>query len=65
MGGLGIHVVGKGVRAGRRGGKTSRSWHYWARDDKLGRGHMFSLFDLVSSFHQKTVHKDMIHLTLF
>ena len=33
--------------------------------DKLGRGRIFSLFDLVSSFHQMTVHKDTIPLTSF
>ena len=31
--------------------------------DKLGTGRTFSLFDLVSSFHPITVHKDTIHLT--
>ena len=33
--------------------------------DKLGTGRIFSLFDLVSSFHQRTVHKDTIPLTAF
>ena len=33
--------------------------------DKLGTGRIFSLFDLVSSFHQITVHKDTIPLTAF
>ena len=33
--------------------------------DKMGRGRIFSLFDLVSSFHQTTVHKDTILLTAF
>ena len=33
--------------------------------DKLGTGRIFSLFDLVSFFHQITVHKDTIPLTAF
>ena len=33
--------------------------------DKLGSGRIFSLFDLVSSFHQITVHKDTVPLTAF
>ena len=33
--------------------------------DKLGTGRILSLFDLVSSFHQITVHKDTIPLTAF
>ena len=33
--------------------------------DKLGTGRVFSLFDLVSSFHQTTVHKDTIPLAAF
>ena len=33
--------------------------------DKRGTGQTFSLFDLVSSFHQITVHKDTIPLTVF
>ena len=33
--------------------------------DKLGLGRIFSLFDLVSSFHQITVHKETIPLTYF
>ena len=33
--------------------------------DKLGRGRILSLFHLVSSFHQMTVHKDTIPLTAF
>ena len=33
--------------------------------DSLGKGRMFSLFDLVSSFHQITAHKDTFPLTAF
>ena len=33
--------------------------------DKLGTGRIFFLFDLASSFHQITVHKDTIPLTAF
>ena len=33
--------------------------------DKLGTGRIFSLFDLVSSFNQISVHKDTIPLTAF
>ena len=33
--------------------------------DSLGKGRVFSLFDLVSSFHQITVHKDTVPLTAF
>ena len=33
--------------------------------DRLGTGRIFSLFDLVSSFHHITVHKDTIPLTAF
>ena len=33
--------------------------------DRLGTGRIFSLFDLVSSFHQITVHKNTIPLTAF
>ena len=33
--------------------------------DKLGTGRIFSLFDLVSSFHQISVHKDTIPLVAF
>ena len=33
--------------------------------DKLGLGRIFSLFDLISSFHQITVHKETIPLTYF
>ena len=31
--------------------------------DSLGKGRVFSLFDLVGSFHQITAHKDTIPLT--
>ena len=31
----------------------------------LGKGRLFSLFDLVSSFHQLTAHKDTVPLTAF
>ena len=33
--------------------------------DKLGTGRILSLFNLVSSFHQITVHKDTMYLTAF
>ena len=33
--------------------------------DSLGKGRVFSLFDLVSSFHQITAHKDTVPLTAF
>ena len=33
--------------------------------DSLGKGRIFSLFDLVSSFHQITIDKDTILLTAF
>ena len=33
--------------------------------DSLGKGRIFSLFDLVSSFHQITIDKDTIPLTAF
>ena len=33
--------------------------------DYLGSGRVFSLFDLVSSFHQITAHKDTVPLTAF
>ena len=33
--------------------------------DKLGTGRIFSLFDLVSSFHRITAHKNTIPLTAF
>ena len=33
--------------------------------DSPGRGSMFSPFDLVSSFHQITTHKDTVPLTAF
>ena len=33
--------------------------------DSLGKGRVFSLFDLVSSFHQITAHKDIVPLTAF
>ena len=33
--------------------------------DSLGSGRVFSLFDLVSSFHQNTTHKDAVSLTAF
>ena len=33
--------------------------------DSLGKGCAFSLFNLVSSFHQITAHKDTIPLTAF
>ena len=33
--------------------------------DSLGKGHLFSVFDLVSSFHQITIDKDTIPLTTF
>ena len=33
--------------------------------DSLGKERVFSLFDLVSSFHQITVHKDAVPLTVF
>ena len=33
--------------------------------DKLGNEHIFSFFDLVSSFYQRTVSKDTIPLTAF
>lgn len=33
--------------------------------DSLGSGPGLSLFDLVSSFHQATAHKDTIHITAF
>ena len=33
--------------------------------DSLGSGRVFSLFDLVSSFHQITAHKDTVPLTAF
>ena len=33
--------------------------------DKLGTGRIFSLFNLVSSFHQIIVHEDTIPLTAF
>ena len=33
--------------------------------DELGTGRKFSLFDLVASFRQITVHKDTIPLTVF
>ena len=31
--------------------------------DSLGSGRVFSMFDLVSSFHQITAHKDTVPLT--
>ena len=33
--------------------------------DSLGKGLVFSLFDLVSSFHQITAHKNTVPLTAF
>ena len=33
--------------------------------DSLGSGRVLSLFDLVSSFHQITAHKDTVPLTAF
>ena len=33
--------------------------------DSLGSGRVISLFDLVSSFHQITAHKDTVPLTAF
>ena len=33
--------------------------------DSLGKGRVFSLFDLVSSFYQITAHKDTVPLTAF
>ena len=33
--------------------------------DSLGRGRVFSLFDLVTSFHQITAHNDTVPLTAF
>ena len=33
--------------------------------DSLGKGRVFSLFDLVSPFHQITAHKDTVILTAF
>ena len=33
--------------------------------DSLGKGRVFSLFDLVPSFHQTTAHKDTVPLTRF
>ena len=33
--------------------------------DSLGKGRIFSLFDLLSSFHQITIDKDTIPLTTF
>ena len=33
--------------------------------DSLGSGRVFSLFDLISSFHQKKTHKDSVPLTAF
>ena len=33
--------------------------------DSLGKGQVFSLSDLVSSFHQITAHKDAVPLTAF
>ena len=33
--------------------------------DSLGKGRVFSLFDLVSSFHQITAHKDTVPFTAF
>ena len=33
--------------------------------DSLGKGRVFSLFDLVSLFHQITTHKDTVPLTAF
>ena len=33
--------------------------------DSLGKGQVFSLFDLVSSFHQITAHEDIVPLTAF
>ena len=33
--------------------------------DSLGSGRVFSLFDLVSSFHQRKAHKDTLPLTAF
>ena len=33
--------------------------------DSLGKGKIFSLFDLVSSFHQITAHRDTVPLTAF
>ena len=27
-------MVDKGVRAGQRGGETSRVWRHWARDER-------------------------------
>ena len=33
--------------------------------DFWGKGRVFSLFDLVSSFHQITAHKDAVPLTAF
>ena len=33
--------------------------------DSLGSGRVFSLFDLVSSFHQIKAHKDTVPLTAF
>ena len=33
--------------------------------DSLGKGRVFSLFDLVSSFHHNTAHKDTVPLTEF
>ena len=33
--------------------------------DSLGSGRVFSLFDLVSSFHQTKAHKDTVPLTAF
>ena len=33
--------------------------------DSLGSGRVFSLFDLVSSFHQMKAHKDTVPLTAF
>ena len=33
--------------------------------DSLSKGRVFSLFDLVSSFHQITAHEDTVPLTAF
>ena len=33
--------------------------------DPLGKGRVFSVFDLISSSHQNTTHKDTVHLTAF
>ena len=41
------------------------SWRGSSPLDSLGKGRVFSLFDLVTSFHQITAHKDTVPLTAF